>query len=104
MRSKWILAVAAGALLLPSAVAQRAPVIRHRKHVQQHRIAQGVRSGALTRGETARLERRERALNRQQRRMKADGKLTPRERARLTRQQNHLSRQIYRAKHNDRTR
>ncbi len=73
----------------------------HRRQVrQQERIAQGIKSGSLTAGETARLERREARLNREIRRDRRDGGgLTPAERARITRQQNRLSRQIYREKH-----
>ena len=36
-----------------------------RQERQQQRIAQGVKSGSLTAGETARLENREAAINRQ---------------------------------------
>jgi predicted amidophosphoribosyltransferase len=96
--SKWILGLAAGALLLPAAVAQNGP-IQHRKYNQQKRIAQGVRSGSLTARETARLERNQVRLNHEERRMKSDGNFTARERARVTHQQNRLSRQIYRQKH-----
>ncbi len=87
-----------GALALP-AVAQSNREINARKENQQDRIAQGVKSGSLTARETANLERKEAALNREERRMKADGKFTPAERARINRQQNRLSRQIYRQKH-----
>ncbi len=97
--SKWILGLAAGALLLPVAVVAQNRPIQHRKHNQQKRIAQGVRSGSLTARETARLERNQVRLNRQERRMKSDGNFTARERARVNHQQNRLSRQIYRQKH-----
>ncbi len=87
-----------GALALP-AVAQSNREINARKVNQQHRIAQGVRSGQLTPRETARLETREAHINRQEARMKADGKFTPAERARINREQNRTSRAIYRQKH-----
>jgi len=69
---------------------------------QQQRIAQGVKSGALTAGETARLENRESALNHE---IHADraangGKLTAGERAQVNRQQNRLSGAIFADKHN----
>jgi hypothetical protein len=69
---------------------------------QQDRIAQGVKSGQLTAGETANLETKEAAINGE---VKADraangGKLTASEKAQVNRQQNHLSNQIYRDKHN----
>src|SRR5215470_13583166 len=69
---------------------------------QQDRIAQGVKSGQLTAGETANLESKEAAINGE---VKADraangGKLTAAEKAKVNRQQNHLSNQIYGDKHN----
>ena len=78
--------------------------IRERQENEQDRIAQGVRSGQLTAGETARLEGREAALNREIRtdRRANGGTLTPQERQQVNRQQNRLSNQIYRAKHNGR--
>jgi hypothetical protein len=76
--------------------------IQNRKADQQGRIAQGVRSGQLTRGETRNLESRERSVNREERAMRrADGgHLTAGDKAALTRRQNHISRSIYRDKHN----
>jgi hypothetical protein len=71
---------------------------------QQDRIAQGVKSGQLTAGESAHLENREAKINREVRDDRAanGGKLTPQERAKVNRQQNRTSRQIYRDKHNAR--
>lgn len=95
----------AAALFAGSAAAQSGdvqPTIRHRQRAQQRRIAQGIRSGQLTPGETAKLERREAALNREIRRDRRDGGgLSARERAKIDRQQNRLSRQIYREKHDN---
>ena len=73
-----------------------------RQELQQQRIAQGVRSGSLTAGETARLERKETGVNREIRADRAQngGTLTPQERRQVNRQQNRLSGQIYRNKHN----
>ena|SRR2546429_9865871 len=70
---------------------------------QQKRIAQGVASGALTARETARLEAREAALDRDVRVMRRNG-LTPAERARIERRQDRISRSIYRQKHDGQTR
>ena len=80
--------------------------IQHRKHNQQARIREGVKSGELTRGEAKHLEKQEHALNKEERGMrKADGgKLTAADRAKLNRQQNHLSKEIYKDKHNNRKR
>jgi hypothetical protein len=71
---------------------------------QQDRIAQGVKSGQLTAGETAHLENREANINKEVRNDRAanGGKLTGQERRQVNRQQNRTSRQIYRDKHNGR--
>jgi len=78
--------------------------IYQREENQQDRIAQGVRSGALTPHETARLEHREARVNREIRRdrFRSGGHLTHRERVHIRRQQNHISRAVYRDKHNAR--
>jgi hypothetical protein len=77
--------------------------IRQRQENQQDRIANGVKSGQLTAGEAAHLEKNQARINHQVRadRQANGGKLTPQERAQVTREQNRQSRQIYRAKHND---
>jgi len=79
--------------------------VGQRRGNQQARIAQGVRSGQLTAGETAHLENRERNTNQQIRadRTANGGRLTPGERTQVNREQNRTSRQIYRDKHNART-
>jgi len=97
-------ALAATLALSPVALVAQAPAnnINQRKENQQDRIAQGVKSGQLTPGETARLEHRETRLNREERRMRAtdNGHLTRRDRRVLTRQQNRESNRIYKDKHN----
>ena len=90
---------------VPAAFAQEsAPTINQRKENQQDRIAQGVKSGELTAGESANLENKESALNKEEHSMRAadNGHLTAGDRAVLTHQQNKLSRQIYDKKHNAR--
>ena len=79
------------------------PGINTRQENQQERIEQGVKSGELTKGETAHLEKQERHINREKKRFKADGNFTPAERAKLEHDQNRASRHIAGAKHNDRT-
>lgn len=79
--------------------AKKPLTIQQRKQNQQQRIGEGVENGSLTAGEASKLEHKEAALNREQKRMKADGNLTPAERAKLQRQQNKVSRQIYTQKH-----
>ena len=79
------------------------PRVDRREARQQHRIAQGVKSGQLTPRETARLEHGQARVERAEGRAKADGKVTPAERRHLAHMQNRQSRHIYRAKHNART-
>ncbi len=81
------------------------PSIAQRKENQQDRIADGVKNGQLTAGETANLEKKEAAINGE---TKADraangGKLTAAEKAKVNKQQNNLSKQIYKDKHNANT-
>ena len=76
--------------------------IQDRKENQQDRIANGVKSGELTAGETRNLEKKESNLNQEERDMRSldNGKLTTADKKTLTQQQNHLSKQIYQDKHN----
>lgn len=81
------------------------PSIAQRKENQQDRIANGVKSGQLTAGETANLETKEAAINGE---TKADraangGKLTSAEKTQINKQQNGVSKQIYQDKHNANT-
>lgn len=78
------------------------PTIHDRKVDQQNRIAQGVKSGQLTAGETAHLERKEAGINHEERIMRSqdNGHLTGADRKAINQQQNKVSRQIYRDKHN----
>ena len=78
------------------------PSIAQRKENQQDRIANGVKSGQLTPGETANLEKKEAAINKETRAANG-GKLTSSEKAQVNQQQNQLSKQIYTDKHNANT-
>ncbi|HXE64593.1 MAG TPA: hypothetical protein VN519_13705 [Bryobacteraceae bacterium] len=93
--------VTAFAAILSMAPLASAGTIGNRKDHQQDRIAQGVKSGSLTPHETARLERRESALNKEvhAERTLNNGSLTHAEKRQVNRQQDRLSRQIYRNKH-----
>ena len=81
------------------------PSIAQRKENQQDRIANGVKSGELTAGETANLEKKEAAINKETAADRAanGGKLTSAEKAQVNRQQNQMSKQIYADKHNANT-
>ena len=78
--------------------------VGQRQRLQQERIAQGVKSGQLTAGETAHLEGRESAINKEVHNDRAanGGTLTAGERRQVNRQQNRTSGAIYRKKHNAR--
>lgn len=86
-----------------SSLAMAAEVDR-RENRQQERIGQGVQSGQLTPGETARLERQEQRIDNQVKAERAanGGHLTAAERAQVNREENRESRRIYAAKHNAR--
>ena len=75
--------------------------IHQRNENQQDRIAQGVKSGALTARETAKLEKKEVTLQAKTADMREDngGRLTAKEKARVNRQQTRLSKDIYKQKH-----
>ena len=93
-------AVALGAACSAAAFAQMAGSIIQRDVNQQQRIEQGLKSGQLSTGEAARLERGEARVNRMEANALKDGTLTPAEKARITRAQNAESRAIERDKHN----
>src|ERR1051326_1436608 len=89
----------------PASDAAKKPVIEQRKENQQGRITNGINSGQLTAGETAKLEKKEAAINKETAADRAanGGKLTTEEKAKVTRQQNRVSNQIYTDKHNANT-
>jgi len=79
--------------------------VGQRRENQLDRIAQGIKSGQLTGGETAKLENQQKGINQQ---VKADraangGKLTPGEKAQVNKEQNAASKNIYNKKHNAKT-
>jgi len=76
--------------------------VGQRQKMQQQRIAQGMKSGQLTAGESARLERQQQGINREKAGMREanGGKLSGGDKAQLNRQQNRASGNIYAKKHN----
>jgi hypothetical protein len=106
---KVFTAVLASALFLaPAAMFAQTPTpgahdydINQRKVAQQDRIANGVKNGQLTAGQTARLEHQEAGINREERGLRAqdNGHLTKQDRQTIHQQQNQESRRIYRDKH-----
>jgi hypothetical protein len=75
--------------------------VGQRRENQQDRIAQGVRSGSLKAGQTAKLENQQQGINQK---IAADrqangGKLTGQQKQQINKAQNNASAKIYRAKH-----
>ncbi len=89
----------------PAPAEKPKPTVAQRKENQQDRIANGVQSGQLTAGETANLEKKEAAINKETAADRAanGGKLTGAEKKQVNRQQNQVSKQIYADKHNANT-
>ncbi|MFZ0770257.1 MAG: hypothetical protein WB781_28730 [Candidatus Sulfotelmatobacter sp.] len=75
--------------------------VNGRETNQQNRIANGVKNGTLTPGQTSRIENREQKIeNTQKRDMAAhNGHLTKAEQNRLNQRQNNVSKTIYKDKH-----
>src|SRR5215467_458454 len=94
-----------GEAAAPAPVEKPKPNVAQRKENQQDRIANGVKSGQLTAGETKNLEKKEAAINKETVADRAanDGKLTASEKRQINRQQNRMSKQIYADKHNANT-
>jgi hypothetical protein len=109
---KFVTAVLASTLFIaPTAMFAQTPTpgandynINQRKVDQQDRIANGVKNGQLTAGQTARLEHQEAGINKEERGMRAqdNGHLTKQDRKVIHAQQNQESRRIYRDKHDGR--
>ena len=75
--------------------------VDRRQARQWERIADGINSGELSRGEAKRLMRSQRRIARMENRFERDGYLSPHERRKLERALDRTSKKIRRAKHND---
>jgi WXXGXW repeat (2 copies) len=75
------------------------PRVGARAENQQQRVAQGVRSGQMTAGETRNVEGREASINRQTANDRAanGGRLTAQEHQQINQRQNNVSKSIYNA-------
>ncbi len=71
---------------------------------ERKRIAQGVKSGELTKAETANLAKSQRAIRKEKKAAKADGVVTKEERKAIRKDKKQQSRKIARKKHNNRDR
>ena len=107
---RFVTAVLASTLVIaPAAMIAQTPTpgahdynINQRKVDQQDRIANGVKNGKLSAGQTAHLEHQEASINKEERGMRAqdNGHLTKQDRKTIKQQQNQESKRIYRDKHN----
>jgi hypothetical protein len=75
--------------------------VNQRETNQQNRIANGVKNGQLTPGQTSRLERGERRLQNNEKRdmAKDNGHLTKQDQRQLNNESNRMSNRIYKDKH-----
>jgi hypothetical protein len=102
MFSKIAVTLVLSAAALPALAGT--PGLDARQDNQGDRIAQGVRSGELTRPEARRLVRGEVRLHRHERFARADGVVTRAERYRLDQNADRMSGRIYRQKHDPQSR
>jgi hypothetical protein len=77
--------------------------VNSRETRQQDRIANGVKNGQLTPGQTARLERGEQRLQNNEKKdmAKDNGHLTKQDQRQLNREANHMSKRIAADKHSN---
>lgn len=95
------IAVMLAAPFATGALAQTAGSEVQRDVNQETRIEQGLKSGQLSTGEAARLEKGEARIDKMESKALKDGSVSPQEAARIQRAQNQESEAINRAKHND---
>ena len=96
-------ALAVGALLSTSAMAQNTQDVIQRDVNQEKRIEQGLKSGELNTKEAAKLEREESRVDKMESKALSDGKLSNAEKHRIEREQNRVSKDIAREKHDGQT-
>ena len=101
MKTKFLVATA---LIMAIGINSASAQVRKRERNQDARIAQGVKSGELTKAETKNLVNKEKDVRQDVKEAKADGVVTPTEKKEIRKDQNQASRAIYRKKHNNRVR
>lgn len=99
MKTILVVALAAAFTMPALAQTQSTPRIDKRQQLQDRRIEQGEKSGALTEREAARLERGQERVQKMEDKAAADGRVSAKERVRIERAQDRQSRRIYREKH-----
>lgn len=91
-------------LALSGQVLAGTPVLDERQQNQKIRIKQGVKSGELTKKETAKLAQGQKQLRKMERKAKADGVVTKKEKAKLHKKANKESAKIAKNKHDKQSR
>ena len=100
-----MMALAISATFATSAVAgTKDHRVNKHQHHQNQRIAQGVKSGELTKGEAKDLAGDQKEIRQEERQFKSDGNLTKEERQELHQDQKAASKEIYQEKHDDQER
>ncbi len=99
MKTILVAALAAAFAMPALAQTQSTPRIDKRQELQDRRIEQGEKSGALNEREAARLERGQERVQKMEDKAAADGRISAKERVRIERAQDKQSRRIYREKH-----
>ncbi len=84
-----------------SSYAVDTPKIDSRQTKQEQRIDEGVKSGALTQKEEAKLDAGQAKIQKMEDKAKADDNVTRQERKRINHRQDVESRKIHRMKHNE---
>ncbi len=84
-----------------SSYAVDTPKIDSREAKQEQRIDQGIRSGALTPKEEAKLDAGQAKVEKMEEKAKADGTVTKHERKRIKHEQNVQDKKIHNMKHNE---
>lgn len=106
--NKLLLSIMAIAISATFATAATAGVrdtnVNKHQHHQDRRIAQGVKSGELTRGEAKDLRGDQKDIRQEERAFKSDGSLTKDERQELHQDQHAASKEIYQEKHDEQER
>ncbi len=102
MKTKFLAVAIVMGAFITSASAQQ--TIHQKSKHERHRIAQGVKSGELTKAETANLVKGQKEVHQEVKAAKADGVVTKDERKDIKQDQRQQSRKIYRKKHNNRER
>jgi uncharacterized membrane protein YebE (DUF533 family) len=97
---KTILIVILSLFVTTTIIAQnKMPVVKKRQKHQMHRIAQGVKSGELTRKEAKELIQKEKEIQQMKKEAKSDGVVTKEERKEIHKELNQQSKEIYKQKH-----